>query len=419
MKTVVAAADASALSVLEEPRVAQLDGSSVFLAWSIAIILGLLPVWIQERLPKESRSVDFVYFYAVSQIVHNLRAESIYDHEILAAACQKIVPLRDEKSSYGPFQYPPITALLLEPGAKVPFWESFRIEQAISFVLYAAGIIILLRTFFPSQPLISCVFLPFACAYLPWVSNTFLNGQLSAFGFFSIALALALRESKRLFSSGLALSLCLYKPTLLLLLVPMLLLRRQFRVLAGVAGGGSVLIASTTAAFGWHVWAAYVRFLGSAGSIVQLRQLRGYVDLTAFVSLLAGTRAGMPIAAICTLAGLTVLIGAWLRNRDNERLAWASAITSTLFLGPYVPLYDTILIIPSLIASGEYLHCSGKSALPALLLLGFVSAWLSAALASTIHFQLLTLVIVAVSWLQVRQAGDRRGSPPFGSSEWA
>ena len=401
MKTAVAAADARALSVLEKPAAAQPDGFSASLAWSIAIILALLPVWIQERLPKESRSVDFVYFYAVSQIVHHLPAESIYDHQILAAACQKIVPVRDEKSSYGPFQYPPITALLVEPAAKVSFWGSFRIEQAISFVLYAAGILILLRTFFPSQPLISCIFFPFALAYLPWVSNTFLNGQLSAFGFFSIALALALRESKRLFSSGLALSLCLYKPTLLLLLVPMLLLRRQFRVLAGVAAGGAVLIASTTAAFGWHVWAAYARFLESAGSIEQLRQLGGYVDLTAFFSLIAGTRAGLPIAAICTAAGLAVLVLAWLRHRDNERLAWASAITGTVILGPYVPLYDTILIIPSLIASGEYLVVRNRSVLPALLLLVFVSSWLSAALALVIHVQLLTLAIAAVCWAQV------------------
>ena len=409
MKPVFATPQRASLSVLDSSAATQLDRSSAFLVWSIAIILGLLPVWIHERVPKESRSVDYVYFYAVSQILQELPAENIYNQQILAEACQKIMPNRDEKTGYGPFQYPPIAAFLLGPAARVSFSESFRIEQAISFLLFAAGTLLLLRTFSPSQPLISSAFLPFAFAYFPWLSNTLVNGQLSAFGFFSIALALALRESEQLFLSGLALSLCLYKPTLLLLLIPMLVVRCQFRVLAGLATGGAILIASTTVAFGAHVWFAYARFLQSDSSILQVRQFPAYADLNAFFSLIAGVRAGLLMATICTVVSLAVLIVAWIRNRQNDRMAWASAITGTLILGPYVPLYDTILIIPSLVASSEYLRFKNKGALPALLLLVFVSAWLTRALALVLHFQLLTLAIAAVCWVQLRTLTfDRR-----------
>jgi hypothetical protein len=376
------------------------DRASQFLLWSIAGILCFLPVWVQEHITKESRSVDFVYFYAVSQILQHMPAGAIYNPTILADTCQKIVPVADAASSYGPFQYPPYLALLLRPVALLPFWESFRIQQVVSLTLYLLGTIILLRVYFPRRPLLSNVFLPFAVAYLPWISNTWLNGQQSALGFIAVALALKEQEAGHLFRSGLALSLCLYKPTLLLLLIPMLLVRGQSRVIAGFGAGAVALTAAVSAAFGWETWAAYGRFLISASAIENVRQLPGYVDLTAFFCLLAGPHSGVLLALTCTAAALVCLMVIW-RGRASNRLAWASAITGTLFLGPYVPLYDTILIIPSLIASGQYLHFKGNSALTPVLLVVFACGWLSAALATLIHVQLLTLALVLLFLFQL------------------
>jgi len=385
-----------------------IDKSARFLIWSIAVILVSLPILIQERTGKDARSIDFVYFYAASAIIRDSPAKNLYNPEIQEAACQKVLPTLNGEASYGPWPYPPFVALLFAPAARLPFWEAFRIHQAISFALYLFGLLLLLRRVFPAQPILSNIFLPFALAYLPWIANTWLNGQLSALGFIALAVALAEQRSGHLFRSGLALSVCLYKPTLLVLLIPMLLFRRQLPVLLGFAAGGCVLVGAATIAFGWHIWGAYARLVLSLGSLESLRQLPQYVDLIAFFTLLTGNHFAGLLALLCTAIPLPFLIAAWRRYKHEPQLAWAGAITWTLILSPYVPLYDTILMIPSMIASAGALRLDRSSALPGSLLLIFVCAWLSAALALLIHVQLLTVAIAVVGSLQIA-ASLRKG----------
>src|SRR5437763_12599852 len=81
-----------------------------------------------------------------------------------------------------------------------------------------------------------------ALAFEPFIMECWLGGQLSAFGFFCVALALRLDLAGRPFRSGLVLGLCFYKPTLLVLLLPMLVVGRRFRTLAGMAATGLALL---------------------------------------------------------------------------------------------------------------------------------------------------------------------------------
>ena len=327
------------------------------LIWSIAAVLIFLPVLIQERIPKDSRSVDFVYFYAASTIIRDSSAENIYNPEIESAACQRILPLRGGASSYGPSPYPPFVALLFAPASRLPFWTAFRIHQAISFALYLTGVILLLRRYFPGQPILwgnsrttdlpgaatspellhglmprpaasalSSLFLPFSLAYLPWISNAWLDGQLSALGFIGVAGARIKLKAGHRFRSGLALSVCLYKPTLLVLLIPMLLVGRQLRVLLGFAAGGCVLAGAATAALGWHIWAAYARLMLTLGDLERLRVLPQFVDFAAFFRLLAGNRFGGVLALFSTACALPFLVAAWRRYQRNPSLAWACTL---------------------------------------------------------------------------------------------
>jgi hypothetical protein len=403
-----------------KPRLqAKACSTEQLLIWSVAAVLIGLPVLIQERIPKDSRSVDFVYFYAASTIIRDSLPENIYNPEIESAACQRILPLRGGESSYGPSPYPPFVALLFAPASRLPFWTAFRIHQAISFALYLTGLILLLRRYFPGQPILwrnslttdslSSLFVPFSLAYLPWISNAWLNGQLSALGFIGVAGALVEQKAGHRFRSGLALSVCLYKPTLLVLLIPMLLVGRELRVLLGFAAGGCVLASAATAAFGWHIWTAYARLTLTLGDLAKLRVLPQFVDLAAFFRLLAGNRFGGVLALFSTACALPFLVAAWRRYPHNPSLAWAGTLTWTLILSPYVPLYDTILVIPSLIASAGILRLGSchtapaahRSAFKGSMLLLFLCSWLSAALASLIHLQLLTLAIALLGSLQL------------------
>src|SRR6185295_20283569 len=67
------------------------------------------------------------------------------------------------------------------------------------------------------------------------------GGQTSALAFFCLALAINQERRGHYILSGLALSLCAYKPTLLLLVVPMLFFTRRHSTLLGFVAGCAVL----------------------------------------------------------------------------------------------------------------------------------------------------------------------------------
>jgi hypothetical protein len=133
-----------------------------------------------------------------------------------------------------------------------------------------------------------------------------------------------------------------------------------------------------------------------------------FVDLTAFFRLLVGNRLEGVLAVLCTACALPFLVAAWRRHKTNPSLAWSGALTWTLILSPYVPVYDTILIIPSLIASVGALLLIRRNALGSMLLL-FV--WLAQHGPSLlIHVQLLTLAMALVGALEVAAiTGGPRG----------
>src|SRR5205085_3363606 len=125
-------------------------------------------------------------------------------------------------------------------------------------ILYLAGLAIFSARFFPRDHLKQSLIFCFALSFYPFVMSTLFNGHLSAIGFLALALAFREEDSGRPFLSGLALSACLYKPTLLVLLLPMLLVTRRYKTLLGFTAGVLALATFTTALEGTRVWSGYI-----------------------------------------------------------------------------------------------------------------------------------------------------------------
>src|SRR5206468_11873114 len=124
----------------------------------------------------------------------------------------------------------------------------------------------------------------------PFLGYTWLGAQISVIGFGAAALALSEEDRGRPFWSGFALSLCLYKPTLLVLIVPMLIVSGRFRQCVGFLAGACVLTMLSVLVVGVDGTAAFVDKL--RGIIVRSTTPAGtfnpyrYVDLNAFFRLL-------------------------------------------------------------------------------------------------------------------------------------
>jgi len=171
-----------------------------------------------------------------------------------------------------------------------------------------------------------------------------LNAQLDGFVALGIGAAMALWTQP--FLAGLCLGVTLLKPQLVLPLAAALLLTRQWRVLAGWAVAGVVLLAAT-AALNPH-WP--FEWLSAAGGTVQAGARE--IDLAHIGILLPRAYQGGAVAFLSLMALAAVL---WLarRRRDDMRAAAAVLIAGGVLVAPHSLPTDLVLVSVALALWGE------------------------------------------------------------------
>jgi hypothetical protein len=91
-----------------------------------------------------------------------------------------------------------------------------------------------------------------AVSFEPFLFECWIGGQLSAVAFFSYALCYYFLKKDKPLLAGVVLGICFYKPTLLLLMVPMLLAGRQWLMLAGMTLTGLFYLTLSLLMVGWE-----------------------------------------------------------------------------------------------------------------------------------------------------------------------
>jgi len=314
------------------------------------------PLWVQFRTgsgPLHLLPADFIYFYSIGHIANSYPLTRLYDYKLQLATFNSLYEVHD--GAYGPSPYPPFVALFFGLFARMSFLWAFFLWAFVSLFLYMAGIALVLKGAFPGAKLKGSLIFCFALAFCPFLHNTLANGQIATVAVFAVGLAISLECRSKPLLSGLALSILAYKPTLLLLILPMLLLTRRYRQLSGFVLGLGLLVLVSTLFGGVEIWPAYASFLiffgkqaGINGQSVLL--LRQYVDLKTFLQAVSSGKSttewiSFVLLAIAVAITLGVLL--WKSGRKGrvvQYLAWATTLTWTLLLNVYVPVYDSILI---------------------------------------------------------------------------
>ena len=384
------------------------------ICWGLFLIGLVLPLCVVAALQKQVPDSDFVYFYSMGRILNEYPAERVYDYGLQQQVCTEVHPLKDGK--YGPIPYPPFVGTFFRPLARLPYPMAYAIWLGLCLALYVGGIMITTRRYFPDDAVRRSLILCLALSFFSFTFEAFVNGQLSAIGFFALALAVREEDLGHPFVSGLAVSACLYKPPLLLLIVPMLVVTRRFRALLGFAVGAAALALFTVATEGTRVWAGYSDLLlhfgqGATGLHgASFLRLRKYVDFTSFSSLVAGGRSWVGLVLIygySCWAGVT-LIRLWWNSPKAHRsagtLTWMATITWTLLLNVYVPRYDSILVVLSIIGTAGVWRTFRETTLSRWLVVITVailaSSWITEEVALASGVQVLTLLIAALGMVQ-------------------
>jgi hypothetical protein len=237
--------------------------------------------------------------------------------------------------------YPPAVAYLFAPFAPLPIWLGFVIHALIMLGLVAAAGLLVARIFDLSPDVAVLV----AFAWTPCTAGAVM-GQNAPL---AVVLALwaidALRRDRPI-EVGLACGLLMYKPTLALPLLGLLLLRGRWRALA-VAGGvviAGYLISVPAAAGDWRWpeawWNGLQPWLAN--------DLLGNADKAVSVPGLLGRVSGMPSWLPTLCAGAIVLLSLRGLRRAPITEAGAAACLLALAVGPRVWGYEAGLMLPIL-----------------------------------------------------------------------
>jgi hypothetical protein len=219
----------------------------------------------------------------------------------------------------------------------------------------------------------------------------------------------------------------------------MLLVTRRFRTILGFIAGALALASIPTLVGGLSIWPVFLRTIldysqrssGSQAGVVRL--LVKYVDLTACSSLVPGGRSipAMILFAFIVVAALgSLAFFGWRSPRLGKpfnSLLWAAAITWTLLLNLYVPIYDSILAVISLILTAAALrqlpaHAASskwnRRVFTFLWLAILFFSWFTIAIASRTGIQPLTLLLTALGAFQFLLLREFRHLPLQPPSLW-
>jgi hypothetical protein len=333
---------------------------------------------------------DYQAFYNAGIIFNTQPRGRLYDLTLQDALYES--QTGDSKGSL-PFAYAPFFVLPCAVTARLPYVWGYLVWSLGSILLLYAGYALAWRALdFPNHWYLAGLLA--ALAFPPFEFYTLRGGQSSAFGFFALALAFFLQHKKREVGAGLALSLLLYKPPLLVLLLPMLAVTKQWRLLGGFVAGAaalgllSLLLVGTSGLTGYlTLLEVYYRAGSSSAEIFQIWK---FVDIGSAFRLLTNKPPG-PIRLAILIGTFPFLCFAW-HKLGAVSLSWAIAVVGTLLLNLYSPIYDcTLLILPLMCAQPEKI---GRT----LLLILFVLSFLTVPLAKLIGLQIFTIMLAYLMW---------------------
>lgn len=339
------------------PGLRELNAACWTWFFALLVIQFCVPFWLRFKAGTGLIHVfpsDFIYLYGIGKIAKEYPLTSLYNYGLQLKIFTEVFPFPSHEGNYGPCPYPPFVALFFGFFARIPAVPAYFLWAFVSVGLYVAGVAAIVKCAFPRDRLSASVIFSLALSFCPFLHNTFANGQISTLAVFAVGIAILQEKNSRLFSSGLVLSILAYKPSLLFLVIPMLLLTRKFRTLCGFISGSLFLVFVATAFGGVQIWPAYAEFLKFFGRFVGFKTqsvhlLEEYIDLKSFMQAVSGGwsagRLVLFISLSIAIASLLV-VAIWKSPQGGapaKNLAWATTLTWTLVLNVYVPVYDSIL----------------------------------------------------------------------------
>jgi hypothetical protein len=396
------------------------------LRWGVPIVAATLIAFgvgkaLVQSFAGEPIEREFTEFYVVGQTLNTHAAERIYDLDFQNRLASRVLPRATEPLNL-PYGHAPFEAVLYRPLAWLSHEAAYRVWLLASLVMFCAGFALVWRSLPGLRAHGWLTPLLLLLSFYPVLGGTLFPGQVAAIPFFAVAVAICLDRRGAAVTAGAALAVCLAKPTLLVLLVPMMVVARRWRMLVGFVAGAVALAGISLASVGWGGCLAYVRMLLRygrwAGDQQSWLNTAIYVDLNTLFRWLVG-RDGWPAPALMGASAATVLpflVRVWVtasRQQPVWHAAWATTLAWSVLLNVYTPYYDLVLVaLAAMVMADFFLQSQGRlpKAYAALLAGLYVGALVCAPRerhSPIAHVQTVVLVALAVYQLRAVVATSR------------
>ena len=348
---------------------------------------------------------DYPAFYAGGSIARQGDWDELYSAERQAVEQAGLI---DDDGSYLYFSYPPFVAGAYAGFAGIEYRWSFLIHTVLMGLALAAAVKILdpwLNGFgWPAVALFAL-----AVTFYP-VLRAMPGGQNTTLSLLLLAVAARLDRDEMPLLAGLALAALLFKPQFGVVIVPLLLIGRRWRVLAGWVAGAAVLWMISFLLMGGTWLADWWEQAGAFRDENVAANGHNFVSLPGFLENVLGS--GAP-AALVAGYGLAALFGAaiayywWKHPRCHALERYGLAGAAVVIAAPQTLYYDAgILLLGLVVAVGLF-----RRSLPVVLGGLVVGSWVHV-LADDLGWSPLGPIIWAgVAWLCWELLVTPRGEP--------
>lgn len=347
---------------------------------------------------------DFLSYYASFRLILEGHGGLIFDFHALGRVEAALTFPHTMKHGVLPYIYPPYFALALAPLSVLSFGAAYLVWSILNLALLSWVLAALRRYMHITRPESLLLWIA-TLSFLP-VFMALVQGQVSILLLALVTISFLAARCRRDTVAGAALAVASIKPTYILPLLFVFLLRRRWRCLTSFAGTAFALAAVPLPLLGLSINQAYLHTLlaashwqsGHAASTFAFfapRQNHSFAGLAQL--LLPHTAAGFA-TYLLDAAAFLVLLHCTLRSRNLE-LALGLAVVVGLLLSPHVFIHDlSVLILP--VAVAVRYRAEGPGHLPVLLSALYISVLAGLVLVSVVPIQLSVIGMAALAlWL--------------------
>jgi len=346
---------------------------------------------------------DFVNMWYGGGLAAAGHGETVYDIDAYRQSLWTVLHL---KGIYA-YPYPPHSLFLAMPFSLLPYGWALLAWNVLGVALFVHA----------AAPWLRDVRLPvWYAAVLPagfvniWLShNGFVTGALALYGWRLLDTAPG--------RSGLAFAALTIKPHLGLLVLPILLFRREWRAIAAAAAGTVALALLAASAFGWTLWPIYVShtLLNQADMFdAPSMGFQRMMPTTMIAALASGLPRGIAtLAQAATALYAIAVVARCAAARVCVRDLGLLTTTAILLILPYAFIYDMTAHCLATLVFAARAGGRGAGWQRAILAAGFVLPLLQLPLALA-NLPLGPLILLPVLWVQSRIVLAGAGSASIG-----